>query len=86
MFSALDEDNIVALNAISPPDSTAVIQLFGDYHPEEKGKIIRDPYFDAHDDGFRSCFDECMKCLQNFLEKVEPEEAAYSLVTVNITT
>ena len=72
----MDEDNIFDLNGISPEDCKAEIKMLGEYHEMGEKKdplVIRDPYYDSGDEGFEVCYNQCVQCLNNFLDQVEPD-------------
>ena len=71
----MDEDNIFELNGMSPEGHKAEIGLLGSHCPDQKDLIIRDPYYDSGDEGFEVCYQQCLKCLNAFLDKVEPGSA-----------
>lgn len=47
----------------------AKVGLFGDYHPDGPGVIIRDPYYDSNSQGFEECFARCTACTKQFLDQ-----------------
>ncbi|XP_054716514.1 low molecular weight phosphotyrosine protein phosphatase-like [Uloborus diversus] len=65
----MDENNIRDLKRLAPKNSTAKIELLGDYDPEGPC-IIRDPYYDDGDEGFEEVYQQCKRCCQAFLNKV----------------
>lgn len=64
----MDHENVRDIMNEAPSDSKAVIHMFGDYDPLEKG-IIRDPYYDPASEGFETCYQRCLRCVQTFLDK-----------------
>eukprot|EP00095_Tigriopus_kingsejongensis_P001532 maker-scaffold214_size254108-snap-gene-0.19 protein:Tk01532 transcript:maker-scaffold214_size254108-snap-gene-0.19-mRNA-1 annotation:"low molecular weight phosphotyrosine protein phosphatase 1-like" len=69
----MDDQNMLDLNGIAPEDATAKIELLGAYHPKGNEIQIRDPYYDQGDQGFETCFQECMDCLNSFLDQFQRE-------------
>ena len=72
----MDEDNVFELNGISPEGCRAHIHMLGEFYDTDKREqplVIRDPYYDSGDEGFEVCYDQCVRCLNNFLDQVEPE-------------
>ncbi|XP_015182306.1 PREDICTED: low molecular weight phosphotyrosine protein phosphatase-like isoform X2 [Polistes dominula] len=66
----MDHENIATLNDLKPPNSKAVVDYLGKYDPLNE-LIIRDPYYDNHNDGFEAVFNQCTRCITAFLEKHE---------------
>jgi low molecular weight phosphotyrosine protein phosphatase len=66
----MDLDNIADLKAMAPPECHAKILLLGNYDPECE-RIIRDPYCDIGSEGFEKCYQQCVRCCNEFLEQVE---------------
>jgi len=64
----MDENNIQDLKRMAPKNSTAKIELLGDYDPEG-ACIIRDPYYDDGEDGFEEVYQQCLRACKAFLEK-----------------
>ncbi|GIX70036.1 low molecular weight phosphotyrosine protein phosphatase [Caerostris darwini] len=64
----MDENNIRDLKRLAPRNSTAKIELLGDYDPEG-ACIIRDPYYDDGDEGFEEVYQQCLRCCKAFLDK-----------------
>ncbi|XP_035221179.1 low molecular weight phosphotyrosine protein phosphatase-like [Stegodyphus dumicola] len=64
----MDENNIKDLKRLAPKNSTAKIELLGDYDPEGPC-IIRDPYYDDDDEGFEEVYQQCARCCKAFLDK-----------------
>uniref|UniRef100_A0A6M2DM81 Low molecular weight phosphotyrosine protein phosphatase n=1 Tax=Xenopsylla cheopis TaxID=163159 RepID=A0A6M2DM81_XENCH len=67
---AMDRSNYNALHRLAPSNGKAKIFLLGDYH-DNKGIIIRDPYFDVGDNGFELCYQQCCICCRNFLAQFD---------------
>uniref|UniRef100_A0A336KGL4 Low molecular weight phosphotyrosine protein phosphatase n=1 Tax=Culicoides sonorensis TaxID=179676 RepID=A0A336KGL4_CULSO len=63
----MDDENISDLERLAPKDSTAKILLLGDFDPNNE-RIIRDPYYDRGAEGFEKCYEQCMRCCENFLK------------------
>ncbi|KAF8773828.1 Low molecular weight phosphotyrosine protein like [Argiope bruennichi] len=64
----MDENNIRDIKRMAPKNSTAKIELLGDYDPEGPC-IIRDPYYDDGDEGFEEVYQQCIRCCKAFLIK-----------------
>ncbi len=45
LILAMDNDNLIRLRDIEPPDGRAEVRLFLDYHPEQPGHEVPDPYY-----------------------------------------
>ncbi|XP_043208805.1 low molecular weight phosphotyrosine protein phosphatase-like [Amphibalanus amphitrite] len=65
----MDESNISELKDLAPSNSTAQIELLGKYDPEG-ALIIRDPYYDDGDQGFETCYQQCLRCCGAFLDSI----------------
>uniref|UniRef100_A0A2P2I4N8 Low molecular weight phosphotyrosine protein phosphatase n=1 Tax=Hirondellea gigas TaxID=1518452 RepID=A0A2P2I4N8_9CRUS len=65
-----DHQNMKDLERARPNDSTATIEMFGQYHTE-KGINIRDPYYDDGSEGFELCYQQCCVCSQGFIEHLK---------------
>lgn len=66
----MDHENLKVLTNMKPQNSKAVVDMLGKYDPL-KEIVIRDPYYDNHNDGFKAVFDQCTRCITAFLEKYE---------------
>ncbi|KAK0076311.1 hypothetical protein PV325_005595 [Microctonus aethiopoides] len=64
---AMDNDNITELMQIKPQIIRAQIKLLGEYDPNGKN-IIRDPYCDDDCSGFVEVYEQCFRCIKNFLQ------------------
>ncbi|OTF78313.1 low molecular weight phosphotyrosine protein phosphatase-like [Euroglyphus maynei] len=65
----MDESNISNIKRMAPPNSTAKIELLGSYDPEGQ-LIIEDPYYQGGIDGFIANYDQCLRCCEAFLDKM----------------
>lgn len=52
-------------------DAKAIVELLGNYHPTNVGRIIQDPYFNDSDDlcGYEDCYEVCTKSINAFLDQ-----------------
>ncbi|XP_045468522.1 low molecular weight phosphotyrosine protein phosphatase-like isoform X1 [Harmonia axyridis] len=66
----MDEENISDLKGMANqnPNCKATIGLLGDYDPEGE-RIIRDPYYDSGAEGFKKCYQQCLRSCTAFLEQ-----------------
>ncbi|KAK0161850.1 hypothetical protein PV327_008257 [Microctonus hyperodae] len=64
---AMDDDNLAELMRIKPQETKAQIKLLGEYDPSG-AKIIIDPYCDNDCSGFIEVYEQCFKCIKNFLQ------------------
>jgi len=64
----MDYENIEHLNNQKPENCRATVELLGSYDPSGE-KIIRDPYYDSNDVGFRKVYDQCLASVKAFLDK-----------------
>jgi low molecular weight phosphotyrosine protein phosphatase len=67
LILAFDESNVEDLGDFKPKDSTAKVELFGDYDPKGE-KIIHDPYY-GDEEGFEVMYEHCYRCCEEFLKK-----------------
>nr|XP_027195925.1 low molecular weight phosphotyrosine protein phosphatase-like [Dermatophagoides pteronyssinus] len=65
----MDESNISNIKRMSPSNSQAKIELLGSYDPEGQS-IIEDPYYQGGIDGFIANYNQCLRCCQAFLDKM----------------
>ncbi|KAH7703047.1 low molecular weight protein-tyrosine-phosphatase [Aphelenchoides avenae] len=68
----MDHANIEAVNAEKPSGSTATIGLLGEYDPEGQ-VIIRDSYRNDGEQGFETCYEQCVRACTAFLDKLESQ-------------
>lgn len=64
----MDDQNIADLNQRKPTNATAKIELLGKYDPNGE-TIIRDPYYDNGTDSFETVYDQCVRCIQCFINQ-----------------
>ncbi|XP_044763539.1 low molecular weight phosphotyrosine protein phosphatase-like [Coccinella septempunctata] len=64
----MDEENISDLEGMAPANCKAKIGLLGDYDPQGE-RIIRDPYYDRGAEGFKKCYQQCLRSCTAFLEQ-----------------
>lgn len=64
----MDHENVKDIKDDQPSDSKAVVKMFGDYDPVDKG-IIHDPYYDRGSEGFEVCYQRCVRSVKAFLDK-----------------
>ncbi|XP_025834209.1 low molecular weight phosphotyrosine protein phosphatase 1-like [Agrilus planipennis] len=64
----MDDENIDDLKRRAPNNPKAQILLLGDFHPEGD-RIIRDPYYDSDIKGFEKCYEQCVRCCEEFLKQ-----------------
>lgn len=70
----MDEENINDLKRMMPKSgATAKVLMLGDFDPEND-RIIRDPYYDDGSAGFEKCYQQCVRCCEAFLDKVNKNE------------
>lgn len=70
---AMDESNLRNLERLRPKNSTARLQLFGDYRGDSKfRRIVDDPYYGG-DAGFAYNFEQCRAFSKNLLDQIEAE-------------
>jgi len=72
---AADNNNLANLERIKPKSSKAVVRLFGSY---DDGKPIQDPYYGGLG-GFESCYQQCVRYSNKFLDTVFPETPSSNL-------
>ncbi len=64
---AMDEDNLVALQAAQPEDSSAKIQLLRHYDPQADSLSVPDPYGEG-DSRFLEVFEIVDRCCEQLLQ------------------
>ncbi|CAM1306732.1 primo-1 (predicted) [Pycnogonum litorale] len=64
----MDDENIQDINSAKPKGSKVKVQLLGEYSPQNE-RIIRDPYYDGGDEGFRKVYEQCLQCCNAFLDE-----------------
>ncbi|XP_072014464.1 low molecular weight phosphotyrosine protein phosphatase-like [Amphiura filiformis] len=62
-----DESNISNINRRKPAGCQAVIQLLGEFDPQNQ-RVIEDPYYGDMSE-FQRVYNQCSRCLTAFLEK-----------------
>lgn len=69
----MDESNVDFINRKKPSDNIkAKILKLGSFDPEAKASRktnIEDPYYDTDLQGFKKCFQQCMRSCQAFLDE-----------------
>ncbi|CAM1308841.1 Uncharacterised protein r2_g1900 [Pycnogonum litorale] len=63
-----ENENIQDINSAKPKGSKVKVQLLGEYSPQNE-RIIRDPYYDGGDEGFRKVYEQCLQCCNAFLDE-----------------
>lgn len=49
-------------------NTSAQVQMLGQYHPEGS-TTIHDPYYDSDNDGFEECYQKCVACVNAFFDQ-----------------
>jgi len=70
-----DESNLRNLQRVKPTSSTAEVRLWGSYLDN---KPIADPYY-GNIDGFETCYQQCVRLSNTFLDEVFGKESGSSL-------
>lgn len=70
----MDNANVRDITEEAPANSTAVVEMLGDYDPEGKAPIA-DPYYDRGDAGFELAYTRCVRCVNAFLDKLKEQNA-----------
>ncbi|ORX74109.1 LMWPc-domain-containing protein [Linderina pennispora] len=65
----MDESNLSDLLRKQPSGSKAQVALFGSYSPDNKDRIIEDPYYGGQD-GFEKNFGQVTRCSEGLLKKL----------------
>lgn len=65
----MDHDNISDINEVRPRNGTAKVELLGSYDPEGE-LIIEDPYYGRGEKGFEKNYEQCLRCCEAFLDKM----------------
>lgn len=65
----MDADNMKGLKKMSPADCKANILLLITYDPQGD-KTIRDPYYDSDSEGFETCYQQCVRACNGFLDSL----------------
>lgn len=63
----MDDDNMNALKKMAPADCKANIILLITHDPQGD-KTIRDPFYDSNSDGFETCYQQCVRACNGFLD------------------
>lgn len=63
----MDDDNMKALKKMAPADCKANIILLITHDPQGD-KTIRDPFYDSNSDGFETCYQQCVRACNGFLD------------------
>jgi len=66
----MDNENRRDLEEETPKGATAAVKLLSEFDVEREG-IIRDPYYDPDDKGFRHIYVQISRCLDGFLTHVK---------------
>lgn len=68
----MDHDNIVDIKYKKPKMSKAKVELLCSF--DEHGgdsMIIRDPFYDSDNRGFKKCYEQCLRSCKGFFDKYE---------------
>lgn len=65
----MDDDNMKALKRMAPADSKANIMLLITHDPQGD-QTIRDPYYDSDSEGFETCYQQCVRACNGFLDSL----------------
>jgi low molecular weight phosphotyrosine protein phosphatase len=64
----MDESNLSDIHDVKPKNSTAVIDLLGNFDPEG-ANIIEDPYYGG-ESGFQFNYEQITRCAHALIDKV----------------
>lgn len=65
----MDDENMKALKRMAPENSKAKVLLLISYDPQ-KDKTIRDPYYDSDSEGFETCYQQCVRACNGFMDSL----------------
>lgn len=63
----MDDDNMDDLKQMTPSDAKAKVLLLIKFDPQGD-KTIRDPYYDSGSEGFETCYQQCVRACNGFLD------------------
>lgn len=67
----MDRSNLADIKSSAPKNSTAKINLFGDFGSGKFDKIIKDPYYGSNNDGFDQAYLQCVDFSEGLIKSVQ---------------